>query len=378
MAKQPSSKRTLQLATTSEPLRAEILSSGRNVLRTRTHLDRQHIDEGNGVLNRVVLALADMVTRHGAATQSIGNPAALKVKSSSTTFLATGTGPWLFVDAVALHEGGANATWRASVSRGIGTSSPKDNELIAECVQTFYFAGTVPNGSWAGRTVGGGDAGGPALPGDSSAQAEAASVSVYADGGKGGSVSDQRRRQIFLGACRVVSEKGYAATTIREIARASGLPIATMYQYIRSKEDILAMITSGCMEELFAYFEQSVSKGGRASDKIEEAINNYVKYISRNRKYINLVYRETKSLSRENREKIFDLERKMVAQWEKIIVAGKISGEFVITDSFLAANLIYFLCNVWALRYWIIGDKSEKVVREMLSAFSLSALTKGK
>jgi hypothetical protein len=63
------------------------------------------------------------------------------------------------------------------------------------------------------------------------------------------------------------------------------------------------MITSGCMNEIFRFFDKELKREGTANQKMREAIDAYIKYISKNRRYINLVYRETRALSAENREK---------------------------------------------------------------------------
>ncbi len=180
---------------------------------------------------------------------------------------------------------------------------------------------------------------------------------------------EDKKRRIFEGACEVIGREGYAATTIRKVAKAAGLPISTMYQYIESKEDLLFMITSGCMEEIFDYMYEEMSTDHPPVQKLEEAVSAYMKYISKNRRYINLVYRETRALSRHNREKVFDIERKFTQLWEAIIIEGNKEGVFDAPKSRLAANMVYFFCNVWSLRYWSVQDYTEDEVKEYLMRF---------
>lgn len=55
-------------------------------------------------------------------------------------------------------------------------------------------------------------------------------------------VSDEekelRRQTILTAAKRVFSEKGYAATTVADVARAAGLSYGTIYWYFDSKEEL--------------------------------------------------------------------------------------------------------------------------------------------
>jgi hypothetical protein len=107
---------------------------------------------------------------------------------------------------------------------------------------------------------------------------------------------------------------------------------------------------------------------------MEHAVAAYLKYVSKNRRYINLAYRETRSLSRPNREKIFDIERRFTQLWEKIIIEGNASDEFDAQKTRLAANLIYFVCNLWSLRHWSVQEYSEEEVRDYLQRFVISGL----
>ena len=183
-----------------------------------------------------------------------------------------------------------------------------------------------------------------------------------------------RHRRIFEGACEVIGKEGYAATTLRKVAKAAEVPVSTIYQYIETKEDLLFMITSHCMEEIFDYMTTELEREGDANTKMQRAIDAYVKYISKNRRYINLAYRETRSLSRANRERIFDIERRFASLWEEIIITGNETDQFTANKTRLAANMVYFFCNVWALRYWSIQDYTEGEVRDYLMRFIMGGL----
>jgi TetR/AcrR family fatty acid metabolism transcriptional regulator len=55
-------------------------------------------------------------------------------------------------------------------------------------------------------------------------------------------LTEARRRQILTAAIRVFAQKGYAAATIDDIARAARVAEGTIYNYFRSKEDLLVHI----------------------------------------------------------------------------------------------------------------------------------------
>ena len=201
----------------------------------------------------------------------------------------------------------------------------------------------------------------PAEPGTESTSARAA-------------LPQERRERIYSAACDVISHRGLAATSMRDIAKAAGMSIGTMYRYIDNKDDLLYHITADCMEELFTYFEAELTPAGSAPSRMERAIRSYLSYITANHRYINLVYRETKALADEPRARIYDIERRFIRHWTKIIQDGIEAKDFADVDVDLAANLAYFSCTVWALRYWNIGNRSEREVGDLLTKFVVNGL----
>src|SRR5690625_2599324 len=53
---------------------------------------------------------------------------------------------------------------------------------------------------------------------------------------------EKRRNQMIRGAITLFKEKGFHRTTTREIAKESGFSIGTLYEYIRTKEDVLFLV----------------------------------------------------------------------------------------------------------------------------------------
>ena len=69
-----------------------------------------------------------------------------------------------------------------------------------------------------------------------------------------------------------------------------------------------------------------------------------------------------------------ELDGAHVAILRGILEEGVATGEFDIDDVELAANYIFFLCAVWPLRHWSIGDHGVETVTENMSRFVLRAV----
>ena len=53
---------------------------------------------------------------------------------------------------------------------------------------------------------------------------------------------NMRRKQIIKGAIEVFTAKGFNNSTTKEIALAAGVTEGTLYNYVRSKEDIIFIV----------------------------------------------------------------------------------------------------------------------------------------
>ncbi|QIE46007.1 TetR/AcrR family transcriptional regulator [Pseudohalocynthiibacter aestuariivivens] len=185
---------------------------------------------------------------------------------------------------------------------------------------------------------------------------------------------ETRRRQIFDGACKVIAKHGFGNATMREIAKEAGLSVPLMYKYIKDKDDILYLITNLSMQDIITHFDAEELLSGAPDQNLGKAIGRYVDYIDANRRYINLVYSETRSLNAENRMKVFDMERAFMKRWERILEQGVENRTFRPMNTELTANFIYFLCTVWALRHWSIGHFDAKEVKSALTDLVLTGL----
>jgi AcrR family transcriptional regulator len=67
-------------------------------------------------------------------------------------------------------------------------------------------------------------------------------------------------------------EKGYAATTTREIAAAVGIQQASLYYHVASKEGLLYQLCVSSMEQLLADVERAVAQPGDSLDRLRVLI----------------------------------------------------------------------------------------------------------
>src|SRR2546430_5801327 len=71
----------------------------------------------------------------------------------------------------------------------------------------------------------------------------------------------ERRTELLELAARMFAERGFRATTVRDIADAAGILSGSLYHHFDSKESMVDEILTGFQEELFGRYEEIVARG---------------------------------------------------------------------------------------------------------------------
>lgn len=164
-----------------------------------------------------------------------------------------------------------------------------------------------------------------------------------------------RRKQIVSGAVKLFREKGFHRATTREIAKAAGFSIGTLYEYIRTKEDVLYLVCDDIYDQVIQRLSTiSTSKG--TLEELKLAIKQYFSLIDSMVDEFTIMYQETKSLPKDKQQYILQKELEMVSLFEKIIKNCVQSGELTISNQeiYLAANLLVVQGQAWAFRKWAL------------------------
>src|SRR5262252_6387148 len=72
----------------------------------------------------------------------------------------------------------------------------------------------------------------------------------------------QRRAHLVVLAGELFADKGYASTTVREIADAAGILSGSLYHHFDSKESMLDEIMHGFLDHTVARYRATVDEGG--------------------------------------------------------------------------------------------------------------------
>jgi AcrR family transcriptional regulator len=170
-----------------------------------------------------------------------------------------------------------------------------------------------------------------------------------------------KHQKIVNGACKVMFEKGYHLTTIREIAKACTMSMGQLYHYISCKDDILFLIHRHMQKLWYDQLENfGVKSIKNPIERLDKVIRHTQEFMVQNKKLIQFVYTESKYLDKRHLQVILEMDDKNVVGFYRRLL-NEISLHTPLTgDLNFKANLIAYLAVFLALRGWNLKDKPVK------------------
>lgn len=93
---------------------------------------------------------------------------------------------------------------------------------------------------------------------------------------------NDRKTEIITIAAQLFKEKGYSAVTMRDMAQAMNIKAASLYNHIKSKQEILVLIIIEIAEEFTSTMVQIVNSDETTIQKLEKVIQLHIDITLRN------------------------------------------------------------------------------------------------
>jgi AcrR family transcriptional regulator len=165
--------------------------------------------------------------------------------------------------------------------------------------------------------------------------------------------SGARRREIDEVASELFHANGYAATSVRDIARALDIQGASLYAHVASKEDVLWSIVDGAATAFESKADEAVADTA-TSDPVERLaalVEAHVDVVTADPQRASVFVTEWRHLSADRRAAIAQRRDAYEARFRAVIEDGTAVGAFRATDSALAATFILTALNGIATWY---------------------------
>ncbi len=176
-----------------------------------------------------------------------------------------------------------------------------------------------------------------------------------------------RKEQIEQTATNLFRTRGFAATSMRELAQSLGMEAASIYAHIRSKEEILQKICFRLADDFFAGFREAVNQPGPVTEKLQAAIAAHVQVITENLAAATVFQTEWRHLSEPYLSQIIQLQEEYEVNFRELLQAGQASGEFDIAETPLTARAL--LASLNGLAQWY-KPQGQLTPTEIVASFS--------
>jgi AcrR family transcriptional regulator len=151
-------------------------------------------------------------------------------------------------------------------------------------------------------------------------------------------------RRILLAAATAFAERGFHATTTRDIAAQAGLSPAALYVYFRSKEEVLHQIVASTLAFTVEVVATEANGPGSPADRLTGLVRVLTLWTTYNSQVGHVVLYQTSALSPEHLTDITAKQRKVSQLVRQVIVDGIGTRDFDIDDPGAAAIAILSLC----------------------------------
>jgi len=189
-----------------------------------------------------------------------------------------------------------------------------------------------------------------------------------------GEATTARRDALLQAAQRLFSQRGYEATSVRDIADAMSIKAGSLYAHIETKEDLLWEILTAAADRFFAAIEPIVASELLPIEKLKRVIAAHVEVITESASSAAVYMTEWRHLS-EPRRSEFAARRDAYEELVRGIVRDGIrAGEMADVDEKFATLLILSSMNWIYQWYRPDGPMNPEEIARKLTAMLLKGL----
>ncbi|MEU2743243.1 TetR/AcrR family transcriptional regulator [Streptomyces sp. NPDC007095] len=145
-------------------------------------------------------------------------------------------------------------------------------------------------------------------------------------------VTPDAARRLLVAAVEAFAERGYHATTTRDIAGRAGMSPAALYIHYKTKEELLHRISRIGHDKALDVVRGAAQGGGSAAERLTDAVRSFVRWHAGQHTTARVVQYELEALGPEARAEIVALRRQTDAAVRGIIEDGVAAGDFDVPD----------------------------------------------
>src|SRR3989442_7589293 len=161
-----------------------------------------------------------------------------------------------------------------------------------------------------------------------------------------------RGRDAILGeAATLFARQGYRATTLEDVADTLDIKKASLYHYIRSKEELLTEIYDRILTRIDAAVRPVAESDLPADERLRRMVHAHLEVVTAERDMLAVVFREEPELSPEAKRAIRARKRDYERIFERVIDEGQQAGLLRPLTTRLVVFALLGMCN-WTYQWF--------------------------
>lgn len=176
-----------------------------------------------------------------------------------------------------------------------------------------------------------------------------------------------RKGIILQEAARLFREKGYRASTLRELARRSGVKGGSIYYHFTSKQEILYQIMDETMTNLLLGLEYELRGERDPVRRLSKGVAFHIRYHLESRDETHVTDTELINLEDDLRQRIVSKREEYEETFAGILEQGARSGVMNIGSIKLASIAVLQMCT--GIPYWF-NDEGPLSVDEVVARYT--------
>ncbi|MEV4439363.1 TetR/AcrR family transcriptional regulator [Streptomyces sp. NPDC049577] len=184
-------------------------------------------------------------------------------------------------------------------------------------------------------------------------------------------VTPEAARRLLTAAVQAFAERGYHATTTRDIASRAGMSPAALYIHYRTKEELLYRISGVGHRLALGILRTARDRAAGPGERLADAVRRFVRWHAEHHTTARVVQYELGALGEEHHAEIVALRRETDAAVRAIIEDGVAEGVFDVPDVRGTALAVVSLCIDVARWFDAGGRRTPEEVGELYASLVL-------
>jgi AcrR family transcriptional regulator len=189
-------------------------------------------------------------------------------------------------------------------------------------------------------------------------------------------VEKSRKEQIQETAETMFRERGYAATSMRNLATELGIEPASIYSHIKNKEEILSATCFRMANEFFAGIDEIKAAPISNREKLGKYIVAHMNVLLENVNASAVFFHDWKFMTEPNLSRFKELRKDYENEFKAVLQAGIRNKEFRIDDINFTSQTLFSAMNMTHEWYKPEGNLQGNQIGEKLADLLLNGITK--